>query len=88
VPVERELERSRLPVSIEETPNDYVSLPRTLDWLWRSRREVGIMELGFLAGRAASLSTLHADVQGAVLFGTGRGDRYRANLHRPPAKLR
>jgi len=30
VPVERELERSRLPVSIEETPNDYVSLPRAL----------------------------------------------------------
>lgn len=67
VPVERELERSRLPVSIEETPNDYVSLPRALDWLWRSRREFGIMELGFLAGRAASLSSLHPDAQRAVM---------------------
>jgi len=67
VPVERELERSRLPVAIEETPNDYVSLPRALDWLWRSRREVGVMELGFLAGRAASLGSLHADVQCALI---------------------
>ncbi|EGV18664.1 AraC family transcriptional regulator [Thiocapsa marina] len=66
VPVERELERSRLPVAIEETPNDYVSLPRALDWLWRSRREFGVMELGFLAGRAASLRSLHPDVQRAV----------------------
>ena len=55
VPVELELERSRLPVLIEQTPDAYVSLPRALDWLWRSSREAGIMELGFLAGRAASL---------------------------------
>jgi AraC-like DNA-binding protein len=67
VPVERELERSRLPVFIEQTPDAYVSLPRALDWVWRSSREVGIMELGFLAGRRASLSTLHPDLQRAVI---------------------
>jgi hypothetical protein len=33
MPVERALERSRLPVSIEQTPNDYVSLPHALDWV-------------------------------------------------------
>jgi hypothetical protein len=67
VPVERELERSRLPVFIEQTPNAYVSLPRALDWVWRSSRELGIMELGFLAGRAGSLGTLHPDLQRAVI---------------------
>jgi AraC-like DNA-binding protein len=85
VAVERELERSRLPVSIEETPNDYVSLPRVLDWLWRSRREVGIMELGFLAGRAASLNTLHADVQRAVIrasTGLSRIEALSDHVHR------
>ncbi len=67
VSVERELERSRLPVLIEQAPDDYVSLPRALDWVWRSSREVAIMEFGFLAGRAVSLGTLHPDVQRAVI---------------------
>ena len=67
VPVERALKRSRLPVSIEQTPDAYVSLPRALDWVWRSSREVGIMELGFLAGRRTSIGTLHPDVQRAVI---------------------
>jgi len=48
-------------------PNDYVSLPRAIDWVLRSSREIGLMELGFLAGRAARLSTLHPDVQRAVI---------------------
>jgi AraC-like DNA-binding protein len=66
-PVERALECSRLPVFVEQTPDAYVSLPRALDWVWRCSHEVGIMELGFLAGRAATLSTLHPDVQRAVI---------------------
>jgi AraC-like DNA-binding protein len=72
VPVERALECARLPVFIEQTPDDYVSLPRALDFVWRSSREVGVMELGFLAGRAASLGTLHPGVQRA-LSGTPTG---------------
>jgi len=91
VAVERELERSRLPVSIEETPNDYVSLPRVLDWLWRSRREVGIMELGFLAGRAASLNTLHADVQRAVIrasTGLSRIEALSNQVHQESSAVR
>lgn len=67
VPVERALERSRLPVSIEQTPDAYISLPRALDYIWRSSPEVEIMELGFLAGRAASLNTLHPDMQRALI---------------------
>jgi len=91
VAVERELERSRLPVSIEETPNDYVSLPRVLAWLWRSRREVGIMELGFLAGRAASLNTLHADVQRAVIrasTGLSRIEALSNQVHQESSAVR
>jgi AraC-like DNA-binding protein len=67
MPVERALERSRLPVSIEQSPNDYVSLPGALDWVWRSSHEIELMELGFLAGRAASLSTLHPAVRHALI---------------------
>jgi AraC-like DNA-binding protein len=67
VPVERGLERLRLPVSIEETPNDYVSLTRALDWVWQTQREVAIMELGFLASRRMSIATLHAETQRAVI---------------------
>jgi len=91
VAVERELERSRLPVSIEETPNDYVSLPRVLDWLWRSRREVGIMELGFLAGRAGSLNTLRADVQRAVIqasTGLSRIEALSNQVHQESSAVR
>ncbi len=91
MPVERELERSRLPVSIEETPNDYVSLPRTLDWLWRSRREVGIMELGFLASRAGSLGNLHADVKRAVIrasTGLSRIEALSNQVHQESSAVR
>lgn len=67
VPVERELERSRLPVSIEQTPDDYVSFPRALEWVWRSNRDVAIMELGFIAGRGMSIGALDPDTQRAVI---------------------
>ena len=67
VAVERELKRSRLPVLIEQAPDDYVSLPLALDWIWRSSREISIMELGFIASRGTSIGTLHPDVQRAVI---------------------
>jgi len=67
VAVERQLERSRLPVYIEQNPNDYVSLPRALDWIWRSSRELASMEIGFIASRGMSIGTLHPDLQRAVI---------------------
>jgi AraC-like DNA-binding protein len=85
VPVERALERSRLPVSIEQMPEAYVSLPRALEWVWRSSLEVGIMELGFLAGRAASLGTLHPELQRAVIgapTGFARIEALSNHVHR------
>jgi len=89
--VERALECSRLPVFIEQTPDAYVSLPRALDWVWRSSREVGIMELGFLAGRAASLSTLHPDLQRAVIrapTGLSRIEALSNHVHRENSALK
>ncbi|MTW23099.1 helix-turn-helix transcriptional regulator [Allochromatium palmeri] len=91
VPVERELEHSRLPAFIEQTPDAYVSLPRALDWAWRSSREVGIMEVGFLAGRTASLSTLHNDVQRAVMgasTGLSRIEALSNQAHRENSALK
>ncbi|MFY9974156.1 MAG: AraC family transcriptional regulator, partial [Chromatiaceae bacterium] len=91
VPVERALERSQLPVFIEQIPDAYVSLPHAIDWVWRSSREVGIMELGFLAGRAASLSTLHADVQRAVIgapTGLSRIEALSNQVHRENSAVR
>jgi AraC-like DNA-binding protein len=91
VPVERELKRSRLPVSIEETPDEYVSLPRALDWLWWSRGQVGIMELGFLAARAASLGSLHAEVQRALIgapTGLSRIEALSDRVHQESSAVR
>ncbi len=85
MPVERALERSRLPVLIEQTPDAYVSLPHALDWVWRSSRDFTISELGFLAGRAASLSTLHPDLQRAVIgapTGLSRIEALSNHVHR------
>jgi len=91
VSVEQELERSRLPALIEQTPDAYVSLPRALDWAWRSSRGVGIMEVRFLAGRAAALNTLHPDVQRAVIAGpTGRSriEALSQQVHRENSALK
>jgi len=90
-PVERALERSRLPVSIEETPNDYVSLPRALDWVWQSSREVAMMEIGFLAGRRMSIGTLHPDLQRAMIAaptGFARVAAMSNHMHRENSALK
>jgi AraC-like DNA-binding protein len=60
-------------------------LPRALDWVWRASREVGIMELGFLAGRAATLSTLDPELQRAVIgapTGLSRIEALSNHVHR------
>jgi len=72
-------------VFIEQTPNAYVSLPRAIDWVWHASRDVGIMEIGFLAGRAASLTTLHPDLQRATIgapTGLSRIEALSNHVHR------
>jgi AraC-like DNA-binding protein len=67
VPVERELARSRLPGWIEETPDAYVSLPLSLDWLARCCRDATVMELGFGAARRTGLDTLGRTLRDGLL---------------------
>ncbi len=66
VPVERELDRSRLPPWIERTPDAYISIPLALDWVARCSRDFEPMELGFRAAQRASLATLSTPLRRAI----------------------
>jgi AraC-like DNA-binding protein len=66
-PVDRELERSRLPQRIEETPDLYVSVPVALEWIARTGHDLRPMELGLLAAQRASLSSLRLAQQAAIM---------------------
>jgi len=66
-PVDRELARSRLPPRIEETPDLYVSQPLVFEWIARTGRDFAPMELGLLAARKASLSSLRPAMQTAIM---------------------
>jgi AraC-like DNA-binding protein len=57
-PIERELSKSQLPPSVEETPDHYIVVAVALEWVARCGRDVEPMELGFLAARKASLTSL------------------------------
>lgn len=72
IPVERALARSKLPGSIAETPDAYVSLPLGLSWMARTGRDLAPMELGFFASRNFSIRALSARVR-AYLFSAGSG---------------
>lgn len=45
-PVERHLERARLPSAVEQMPKEYVRLINVLDWIGYSGRDIEKMELG------------------------------------------
>ncbi|WP_139840108.1 AraC family transcriptional regulator [Pseudoruegeria sp. SK021] len=79
-PVERDLERSLLPPSVEETPELYVSVPLALEWVARCGRDVEPMELGFRAARTASLASLKPSHQAAIIGGQTGLDRIKALL--------
>ena len=66
-PVDRVLARSRLPPSIEDTPDLYISLPMLIEWIAECGRDVEPMELGFLAARNASLASLRPSHQAAII---------------------
>lgn len=73
-PVDRDLARSRLPPRIEETPDLYISLPIGLEWVALCGRDLKPMELGFLASRHASFSSLNGSSGAAILMAaTGLG---------------
>ncbi len=66
-PVDRELARSRLPQSIEETPDLYVSVPVAVEWIARTGHDLRPMELGLLAAERAGLSSLRPAQQAAIM---------------------
>lgn len=66
-PVERELARSALPKSIEETPDLYVSIPIAIEWIAQCGRDVEPMELGLLASGHASLESLRPAHQASIV---------------------
>jgi AraC-like DNA-binding protein len=65
-PVERELERGRLPVEVEEAPEDFVNNTLAMEFLARNERREGIGDLGWLWSQRFSASSLSADLRSAL----------------------
>lgn len=89
-PVERHLERSRLPLWISEVPNDYVSLWRVLDCMSASGRDIGVLELGFLGASKERLEGLSSDFQRVLLAahtGWTRLEAFMRMAHRENSAL-
>ena len=66
IPVERELERGRLPVEVEEVPEDFVSNTMAMEFLARNEQREGIDDLGWLWTQRFSASSLSADLIDAL----------------------
>jgi len=66
IPVDSRLSRSKLPVWIENTPDEYVSIPLALEFIAECGRELHPGELAFLAVRHSSFATLSPVLQRAV----------------------
>jgi AraC-like DNA-binding protein len=80
VRVEGALGSSRLPSWIEETPDAYVSVPLTFDWIARCGRDVELMDLGFRAAERATMASLSVPLQRALLDAPTGFARMRAVL--------
>ena len=79
-PVERALTNSRLPSWIEETPDAYVSLPLSLEWIARCGRDLELMDLGVRAAQRATLELLSVPLRHALLDAPTGFARMRALL--------
>jgi AraC-like DNA-binding protein len=80
VPVERALRNSRLPSWIEETPDTYVSIPMSLEWIAGCGRDIKLMDLGFRAAQRATLASLSIPLRHALLDAPSGFARVRALL--------
>ena len=81
MPVDRDLARSRLPPSVEATPDLHVSSSMAIEWIATCGSDVEPMELGFLAARRASMASLKPAHQ-AMIIGAQTGfTRLKALLH-------
>ncbi len=66
-PVDRDLARSNLPPSAEETPDLYVSVRAALDWVAQTGHDLELMELGLLGAQQASLASLRPPERAAIM---------------------
>ena len=64
-PVERELERAKLPTMVEETPDDLICNTLAMDFLDRSALREGIDDLGWLWAQKFSASDFSAELLAA-----------------------
>ncbi len=65
-PIDRELNRARLPARIEEMPDEYVSLDLTYRFLTHCARAEGIDDLGFEAGWRVGINDFGSVIQKAL----------------------
>lgn len=79
-PVDRSLRNSRIPSWIEETPDAYVSIPLSLEWIARCGRDLEPTDLGFRAAQRATLASLSAPLRHALLDAPTGFARVRALL--------
>ncbi len=65
-PIERELEVGKLPVQVEETPEDFISNVLAMEFLGRNERREGIDDLGWLWAQRFSASTFSDELTEAL----------------------
>lgn len=80
VPVKHALANSSLPSWIEETPDAYVSLPLSLDWIARCGRDLELMDIGFRAAQRATMASLSIPLRHALVDAPTGFARMRALL--------
>ncbi|WP_377189605.1 AraC family transcriptional regulator [Ruegeria meonggei] len=66
-PVDRELERAKLPTMIEDHPDAYLSLPKVFEFVDQCSRDLNIVEFGHHASLSARVSGLSQKMQSALL---------------------
>ncbi|GGH41616.1 Arabinose-binding domain of AraC transcription regulator, N-term [Cribrihabitans marinus] len=79
-PVNRHLAAAGLPPFSEEDQEQYLCVPRVLDFVSKASRDASVIELGFLAAQKSDLSTLSPAFQRALLAAPNGLQRLRQVL--------
>ncbi len=80
-PVDQELARSKLPSSIENHRDEFVSVHFALDFIARCARGISVAELGFLGAQRSTLAVLHGDFQLSLVQAPTGLAKYNALVH-------
>lgn len=79
-PVDRYLADAGLPGQAEEFPDNHLCVPRVLDCVARSSRDANVTELGYIAARRSSLSSLSPPFRQALVAAPNGLHRVRTML--------